>query len=102
MEARRILRLPLVAIYATQRMLVPQAGLVVLPPCQAGTPPRRDGAEMAESAKGKRKVATVMREFARGALRSGSKRGPKVEKPAQAKAIAMSEGRRVAREKSAR
>lgn len=52
---------------------------------------------MAESAKGKRKVAKVMREFDRGALRSGSKRGPKVEKLAQAKAIAMSEGRRVAR-----
>lgn len=32
------LRLPLGANYATQRMLVPQAGLVVLPPCQAGTP----------------------------------------------------------------
>lgn len=56
---------------------------------------------MAESAKGKRKVATVMREFARGTLRSGSKKGPRVEKPAQAKAVAMSEGRRVSREKRA-
>lgn len=56
---------------------------------------------MAKAAAGKRKVATVMREFARGALRSGSKKGPRVEKPAQAKAIAMSEGRRVAREKRA-
>lgn len=53
-----------------------------------------------DSAKGKRKVATVMREFGRGTLRSGSKRGPKVEKPAQAKAIAMSEGRRVSRARS--
>lgn len=52
---------------------------------------------MAKAAAGKRKVATVMREFDRGTLRSGSKRGPKVEKPAQAKAIAMSEGRRVAK-----
>ena len=47
--------------------------------------------------KGRKKVARVMREFSRGALRSGSKRGPKVEEPRQAKAIAMSEARRVSR-----
>lgn len=38
-----------------------------------------------------------MREFAKGELRSGSKRGPKVTEPRQAKAIAMSEARRVSR-----
>jgi len=37
------------------------------------------------------KVATVMSEFAHGALHSGSKTGPVVTNPAQAKAIAMSE-----------
>lgn len=39
----------------------------------------------------KAKVAKVMGEFKAGKLRSGSKKGPKVTKPAQAKAIAMSE-----------
>lgn len=57
--------------------------------------------KMAKAAAGKRKVARVMREFDRGTLRSGSKKGPKVSEPAQAKAIAMSEGRRVSREKRA-
>jgi hypothetical protein len=47
--------------------------------------------------KGAAKAARVMREFSRGSLRSGSKKGPKVSEPAQAKAIAMSEARRVAR-----
>ncbi len=47
--------------------------------------------------KGQGKVAKVMREFHQGKLRSGS--GQKVTKPAQAKAIAMSEGRRVRRGK---
>lgn len=37
------------------------------------------------------KAAAVMREFAGGSLRSGSKAGPVVTDPAQAKAIAMSE-----------
>jgi hypothetical protein len=54
---------------------------------------------MAKSAAGKRKVARVMGKFSRGTLRSGSKTGPKVSEPAQAKAIAMSEGRRVSRGK---
>lgn len=51
--------------------------------------------------KGRAKTAKVMREFSKGELRSGSKKGPKVSEPAQAKAIAMSEGRRVSREKRA-
>jgi hypothetical protein len=46
------------------------------------------------SAKGAAKVAKVMGEFKRGELHSGSKEGPKVTKPAQAKAIAMSEARK--------
>ena len=40
---------------------------------------------------GRAKVGKVMGEFKRGELHSGSKTGPKVTNPAQAKAIAMSE-----------
>lgn len=43
------------------------------------------------TARGREKVATVMREFYRGKLRSAS--GAPVTDEAQAKAIAMSEGR---------
>ena len=39
----------------------------------------------------KGKASKVMREFAAGKLHSGSKSGPKVTSPKQAKAIAMSE-----------
>jgi hypothetical protein len=46
------------------------------------------------STRGRRKVSKVMREFSKGKLRSGSKQGPTVTNPAQAKAIAMSEGRK--------
>lgn len=38
-----------------------------------------------------RKVRTVLKEAAAGKLHSGSKQGPVVTDPAQAKAIAMSE-----------
>ena len=41
--------------------------------------------------KSKKKVAKVMREFKKGKLRSGSKKGPKVTSRKQAVAIAMSE-----------
>lgn len=44
-----------------------------------------------ESKKQRSKVAKVMREFDQGTLKSGSKKGPMVTEPAQAKAIAMSE-----------
>jgi|TARA_R100000789_G_scaffold90192_1_gene87610 hypothetical protein len=47
--------------------------------------------------KGKRKVRTVMSEYKKGKLRSGSKKGPKVTGRKQAVAIAMSEGRKAAR-----
>lgn len=49
---------------------------------------------MKASSKGGKKAAKVMREFSHGELHSGSKHGPKVTKPAQAKAIAMSEARK--------
>jgi hypothetical protein len=40
---------------------------------------------------GKKKVAKVMREFKKGELRSGSRKGPVVKSRKQAVAIAMSE-----------
>lgn len=42
----------------------------------------------------KSKVATVMGEFKRGQLHSGSDKGPKVTNPKQAVAIALSEQRK--------
>ena len=50
--------------------------------------------------KGKRKVGTVMSEYKKGKLHSGSKKGPKVTTPKQAVAIAMSEGRKAARRRT--
>ena len=44
--------------------------------------------------KGQAKVGKVMKEFASGTLHSGSKRGPEVTNPKQAKAIALSEARK--------
>ena len=44
-----------------------------------------------KKAKGAKKVAKVMREFKKGKLHSGSKKGPKVKSRKQAVAIAMSE-----------
>ena len=46
---------------------------------------------MKKKATGKKKVAKVMREFKKGKLHSGSKKGPKVTSRKQAVAIAMSE-----------
>lgn len=40
------------------------------------------------------KVAKVMREYKKGKLHSGSKKGPEVTNPKQAVAIALSEGRK--------
>ena len=45
----------------------------------------------------KKKIKTVMKEFKKGTLRSGSKTGRKVKSRKQAIAIAMSEGRRASR-----
>lgn len=47
-----------------------------------------------QHAKPKGKVGKVMHEFKHGELHSGSKKGPKVTNPAQAKAIALSEARK--------
>lgn len=47
--------------------------------------------------KGQAKVARTMREFSKDKLHSGSKTGPKVTSPAQAKAIALSQGRKESR-----
>ena len=41
--------------------------------------------------KGKSKIGKVLHEFKEGSLHSGSKKGPVVTNPAQAKAIALSE-----------
>lgn len=43
--------------------------------------------------KSKNKIKKVMKEFSKGELHSGSKNGPVVKNPAQAKAIALSEAR---------
>jgi hypothetical protein len=49
---------------------------------------------MKADSKGGKKAAKVMKEFSSGKLHSGSKKGPVVTKPSQAKAIAMSEARK--------
>ena len=41
--------------------------------------------------KGPKKVARVMREYKKGTLHSGSKRGPKIKSRRQAIAVALSE-----------
>jgi hypothetical protein len=41
--------------------------------------------------KAEKKIAKVMTEYGKGELHSGSKKGPIVTNPAQARAIAMSE-----------
>jgi hypothetical protein len=43
---------------------------------------------------GKRKIGIVMREWKKGKLKSGSKKGPKVKSQKQAVAIALSEQRK--------
>ena len=47
-----------------------------------------------------KKIKTVMKEFKKGTLRSGSKTGKKVKNRKQAIAIAMSEARRANRRRS--
>ena len=48
----------------------------------------------AYSTKARGKIAKVMKEASRGELHSGSKKGPIVTDPKQAKAIALSEARK--------
>lgn len=47
----------------------------------------------------RKKVEKVMREYKKGELHSGSKRGPKVTNPKQAVAIAYSEARHMKKKK---
>ena len=47
----------------------------------------------------KNKVKVVMEEFKKGALHSGSKKGPKVTNPKQAIAIALSEQRKASKKR---
>ncbi len=54
---------------------------------------------MKADSKGGRKASKVMREYSAGKLHSGSKKGPVVTKPSQAKAIAMSEARKASKHK---
>jgi len=49
---------------------------------------------MAKKTKTARKVTKVMKEFSRGELHSGSKKGPTVTNPKQALAIGYSEARK--------
>lgn len=49
---------------------------------------------MAKSTKSKGKVEKVMKEFKKGSLHSGSKKGPKVTSKKQAVAIAISEAKK--------
>ncbi len=49
--------------------------------------------------KGKKKIKKVMKEYGEGKLHSGSKRGPVVENPKQAIAIAYSEAKRAKKKK---
>jgi hypothetical protein len=44
--------------------------------------------------KGQKKVAKVMKEYSKGKLHSGSKKGPKVTNKKQAEAIAISEAKK--------
>jgi hypothetical protein len=49
--------------------------------------------------KGQRKMQTVMHEWGKGSLHSGSKSGPVVQKQKQAVAIGLSEARKAARKR---
>ncbi|HEY4831546.1 MAG TPA: DUF6496 domain-containing protein [Waddliaceae bacterium] len=49
--------------------------------------------------KSNKKVKVVMKEFKKGKLHSGSKKGPKVTNPKQAIAIALSEQRKASKKK---
>jgi hypothetical protein len=58
------------------------------------------GKKMVKKAKAKKaKVSKVMHEFKEGALKSGSKKGPKVKSRKQAIAIALAESRKVGTKK---
>lgn len=54
---------------------------------------KKGGLAYAKGPKAEKKVAKVMREYKKGELHSGSKKGPVVKNPKQAVAIALSEAR---------
>lgn len=54
----------------------------------------RNVVKVSDSPRGKRKVAQTMREFKRGTLHSGSKKGPRVRGRKQAVAIALNKARK--------
>ena len=54
---------------------------------------KKDTKKKPKVPKAKNKVKVVMKEFKKGELHSGSKKGPKVTNPKQAIAIALSEQR---------
>ena len=62
-------------------------------PVKAHTKPKR------KKAKAKKKIEIVMEEFKEGALRSGSKKGPKVTSRKQAIAIALNMSRKAKKKK---
>lgn len=55
--------------------------------------------EKKKVAKKKMKIEKVMHEFKEGKLHSGSKKGPKVKNPKQAIAIAISESKKISKNK---
>jgi hypothetical protein len=54
---------------------------------------------MKKKLKSQKKISKVMREYKKGKLHSGSKKGPKVKSRKQAIAIALSEARKSKRAK---
>jgi hypothetical protein len=54
---------------------------------------------MKKKSKSQKKISKVMREYKKGKLHSGSKKGPKVKSRKQAIAIALSEARKSKRAK---
>jgi Family of unknown function (DUF6496) len=54
---------------------------------------------MKKESKGEKKEKKVFKEFGKGELHSGSKKGPVVTNDKQAVAIAMSEGRKASKKK---
>lgn len=68
---------------------------IKVPKAQKTTP-----VALPRSRKSKAKVKKVMHEFKKGTLKIGSKKGPKVGSRRQAVAIALSEARKVTRNKA--
>jgi hypothetical protein len=55
---------------------------------------------MKKKSKSEKKISKVMREYKKGKLHSGSKKGPKVTSRKQAIAIALSEAKKIKKEKT--